>query len=188
MSEKSSPVYIYQAVNPITGKLYVGLTQNFKKRLSRHFSKMQSGYKTVFYDALRSYGWSNFEWRIVETCANREIANVRERFWIKVCSSIIPNGYNMTEGGDGTPVKGRVNSREVIDKVANFNRGKPLSDSRKQKISESKRLSSNLTEIVVREIRSRYKNGETLADLIKDYPCSKTTIFRIVHNKTWVGV
>lgn len=44
---------------------------------------------------------------------------------------------------------------------------------------------SKLTENDVREIRSRYENGETQTDIVKDYPVKRNTISLIVNRKTW---
>jgi DNA invertase Pin-like site-specific DNA recombinase len=45
-----------------------------------------------------------------------------------------------------------------------------------------------LTKRMVKDIRRAISQGKTLDSLAKRYHCGRTTIWRIKHNKTWVGV
>lgn len=139
MSEK--PVHIYAARSKTTGKVYIGLTVSLSHRKSGHKHSATINRQTYFYNAIRRYGWDDFEWCIIETLATRSVANEVERYWINYFKSNSNSyGYNMTEGGDGgATITGRYHSLETRQKIANSNRGKPLSEDRKRKISESHR-------------------------------------------------
>lgn len=94
---------IYLATNTANGKVYVGKTNNFQKRKGEH---LHSKSDHLFARALRKYGESAFEWRILEDgIETLDEANNRERHWISKYNSyfrnIGSNGYNMTLGGDG---------------------------------------------------------------------------------------
>lgn len=93
--------YIYKIENLINHKVYIGQTNNPKRRFSEHRAK---GYEInsnkVLYYAFDKYGIENFEFSIIEETEN---PNEREKYWIQYYNSF-ENGYNMTEGGDTPPV------------------------------------------------------------------------------------
>lgn len=57
-------MYLYQYKNKISGRIYYGITSNIKARQNshRHLAKYK---KTPFYNAVRKYGWDNFEFAII---------------------------------------------------------------------------------------------------------------------------
>lgn len=70
---------------------------------------------------MNKYGVDNFIFEIIEEVPNK-ILNEREVYWIKKLNSIIPNGYNMTTGGEGTPGFSRTQSLEEREKRKEFNK------------------------------------------------------------------
>lgn len=98
--------YIYKITNLINGKMYVGQTNNPKKRERQHFSLspsiLEENNGKILYNAMLKYGIQNFSFEIIEN--ECEDYNEREKYWIKKLNTLIPNGYNMTEGGDTPPV------------------------------------------------------------------------------------
>ena len=92
--------YIYQIVNDINDKIYVGKTEfSIEKRFKEHCSDAfkESCEKRPLYSAIRKYGKEHFHIELIEECDNPE---EREVFWIKEKNSF-KNGYNATMGGDG---------------------------------------------------------------------------------------
>jgi len=93
--------YIYKATNKINGKSYIGFSTNFNKRLKEH----KRNYKKidyVLYRSIKKYGWDNFEWCIIyESWDSEHCLKVMESYFIKQYDTI-KNGYNSTEGGQGT--------------------------------------------------------------------------------------
>jgi len=84
------------------GKAYIGQTCTSTKD-RWHNGK---GYRncTIFWRAIKKYGWDNFSHEILEDGINsRELANEREIFWISFFNTYLGNancnGYNMTRGG-----------------------------------------------------------------------------------------
>ena len=99
-TEQDQIMLIYSIQNKLTGKRYIGKTVNdLNSRIRTHRYKLRQGIKNKLYDAMRSYGESNFVWEIIETITCENI-NERERYYIKLYDSI-NNGYNITEGGEG---------------------------------------------------------------------------------------
>lgn len=95
-------VYLFRCV--VNGKLYVGKTKHeFKDYVRGYQLAAISDEPTnrVFIKALRKYGFDAFEWTILIEDEEDEFLCFMERRWIKQLGTKIPNGYNMTDGGDG---------------------------------------------------------------------------------------
>lgn len=155
---------IYCFTNKLNGKKYIGQTINFNKRLSEH--KYRSGKDNLpFHNAINKYGIENFEITIlVENIETQEELNDYEKLFIKKFNTGNKNfGYNVAEGGSNGNVFKYMNKekfddftnkvsqrssemwnnrnekerQDVINKIANGNRGKVVSEETKKKISES---------------------------------------------------
>lgn len=89
---------VYRAESP-SGKCYIGITMDFKRRFSRH--KSAARYRSnKFYLAIKKYGWDNFKWDILFESKDKEKLKEMEMFFINKYNSF-RYGYNMTLGGDG---------------------------------------------------------------------------------------
>jgi len=89
---------IYQAINLVNGKSYIGYSTNFHKRKIAHKTKASNNSPTHFHNAIRKYGWDNFEWKILY---EGDDAREKEIEYISMLDTI-ENGYNLTIGGEGT--------------------------------------------------------------------------------------
>lgn len=92
--------YIYQIINKVNGKIYVGKTEfSIEKRFKEHCRDIfkERNEKRPLYAAMRKYGIENFEISLIEETDNPE---EREIYWIEQKRSF-KNGYNATLGGDG---------------------------------------------------------------------------------------
>ena len=100
---------IYKLTNGINGMGYVGATKNFKRRMGEHHWNYRDKRKicTLVDKAIREYGWENFTKEVLEVC-DAEIAEEREKYWIKELNTLEPHGYNCTTGGE----KGKKHSLE----------------------------------------------------------------------------
>lgn len=84
---------IYKATCLVNGKCYVGKAINFRNRYMKH--KCAKYYTTAFHNAIRKYGFNNFEFSILEYC-EKESLIIRENYWITFYDSINPDkGYNL---------------------------------------------------------------------------------------------
>ncbi len=91
---------IYKITNKINGKPYVGRTkQKLKNRMAQHRYDSKKG-SIGLGAAICKYGWENFSVEVIETCLVEDL-NTREIFWIAKLNSKAPNGYNLTDGGEG---------------------------------------------------------------------------------------
>lgn len=92
---------IYKIQNIKSGKIYIGQTKrSLEKRLQEHIRNK----RTPISKALRSVGSSGFIVTVIDHAHSHDELDEKERFWIKYYDCVVPNGYNICEGGEG--VKG----------------------------------------------------------------------------------
>jgi predicted GIY-YIG superfamily endonuclease len=83
---------VYKAISPC-GKSYIGVTNNFKRRMREH-----SNAKTYFGNAVRKYGINNFHYEF-EVFENLEDAFSREKELVTLESIQSGSLYNVAVGG-----------------------------------------------------------------------------------------
>lgn len=93
---------IYKITNLINGKIYIGqsvkIEQRWAKEKRRAFCPDEVEYNYPRSKAFRKYGLENFNFEIIEECSLDKL-NEREKYYIKFYNSVVPNGYNVTLGG-----------------------------------------------------------------------------------------
>lgn len=93
---------IYCFTNIKNGHKYIGQSKNILQRKRTHytqaFNPKAHEHNSILHRAFRKYGKENFIFEIVEECSV-DLLNERERYWIQFYNSIVPNGYNVAEGG-----------------------------------------------------------------------------------------
>lgn len=89
-------VGIYKFTNKIDGKSYIGQSVDIKRRYKEH--KTRKTENSLFHDAIKEYGFNNFDFSIVELCKVEEL-DAKEMYYIKEYNTLTPNGYNVSEGG-----------------------------------------------------------------------------------------
>lgn len=80
-----------------SGKAYIGQTNHYKRRCNTH-QKITGC--TLFFRAIKKYGWDNFTHEILKENLTLEQANYWEEKLIKEHITLAPNGYNLRGGGD----------------------------------------------------------------------------------------
>lgn len=109
---------IYCFTNKINQKKYIGQSLNIEKRYKEHktrYTKPSSSmYSSIFYQALRKYGFDCFDFSVIDQCDNytREDLNILEQYYIKEYNTYY-NGYNMNYGGDSVYVSHKLSLKEV---------------------------------------------------------------------------
>lgn len=97
-------MFIYKITNKVNGKVYVGQTIRFNKRVSHHKVLLRQGChkNKALQSDFNNFGIDSFAFEIiekVESSLNFD-ADQLERFWIKFYNSMNPEkGYNMQSGG-----------------------------------------------------------------------------------------
>ena len=142
---------IYLIRNKVSGKCYVGQTQeekgfdyryyysgegiervyNYHKSLREH----NRSYNEHLLRSIEKYGFEAFEVnKCLDYAFSLEELNIKEKVYIQLYDSL-KNGYNETLGGDGT--EGRPHSEETRQKISEARKGKHHSEETRQKISEA---------------------------------------------------
>ena len=144
---------VYLARNKINGKCYVGKTiHSMTFRSESHRRDAEGGSPWVFHKAIRKYGWDTFEWSILTEDDDDEFLCFMEKKWIKKLGTKVPNGYNVTDGGDGVIGWSRTEKQreslsqalsrywesDASDKQREIVK-RPHTEEHKRKISESKK-------------------------------------------------
>lgn len=141
VSSDPGPIYglIYKVTNLINGKIYVGKTVNslaYRRRSHEAGSLRSDGF--AFSSAIIKYGKDSFNWQVIDTAVSIGCLNEKECRWIAYFKSHGPDGYNLTDGGEG--VLGLRHSKSSRERIGNSLRGRerqPLSEEHKRKISEA---------------------------------------------------
>lgn len=199
--------YLYVYRNIDNNKMYVGQTDNIKRRTSQHKSYVKSGSMELplLYNAMRSYGIKKFEFIIVDNVETLEEINYLETTMIILLNSRWKEdgsgwGYNIKHGGNNNemseltkaklsasqklyqethpnPMFGRKHTQEAKDKMSEALIGKNLGENNR---------SSKLTNKDANEIRKLYITTNIKSrDLAKDFNVSQQNILNILNNRTY---
>ena len=112
--------YIYKITNNINGKIYIGKTmRSIKQRWKEHLAniKKEECKTRPLYRAINKYGVENFSIEEVEECSDIILSD-REKYWIEYYNCF-KNGYNATQGGDGSPYIDRKLVIETYKQIQN---------------------------------------------------------------------
>ena len=159
---------IYLLTNNVNSKVYVGVTNNYTKRMREH----KGAYNNYLISrAIKKHGWNNFNSQILLETEDAEYAyRVAETSFIQQYqSNNTEKGYNLTEGGQGT--LGFSPTTETRQKMREKKLGKKLTPQHIQKISQSN-LGKIFTEETKNKISSKLKGnknfeGKTFTDEVK---------------------
>ncbi|MBD3878534.1 MAG: GIY-YIG nuclease family protein [Quinella sp. 1Q5] len=147
---------IYKITNSLNGRSYVGKTTRF---VEERFGEHAHCKKFLVDKAICKYGRENFLVEVIEECETIQQINEREIFWIAELNCKVPNGYNLTDGGEGNlnpssetrakmsaaqsgenhPMYGKHHKPETIVKMSATRRGKHLSETARTKLSVAKK-------------------------------------------------
>lgn len=130
---------VYLATNTLDGgKGYVGKTvKTLAKRRKEHecaLGRRKGGY---FRNAIYKYGKEAFVWEVVYESNDENELFEAEKVFIEQLGTKYPNGYNLTEGGQGT--YDYRHSEETRRKISESSRGKPQSEESNLKRSQTMR-------------------------------------------------
>lgn len=100
--------WLYKITNIVNCKLYIGITtkenplDRWKQHIKESKNKNQKNYTRTICHAIRKHGVDNFKFKVIQECGSLEELKEAEIAAIKYYDTYYGNGYNMTEGGDGT--------------------------------------------------------------------------------------
>lgn len=172
--------FVYLTKNLVNNKCYVGW------HATNNLNDGYLGSGIALSRAIKKYGKNNFITGIIEMCKKTNILQ-KEKYWIKEKNTLVPNGYNLTGGGDGGNTytllsekdkekfrkkcsegnKGKKVSKETCKKISDSNKGKSRNkgilktEEHKQKLKEAwkKRRIEKPTLIETKEKISKSQKG-----------------------------
>ncbi len=129
---------VYLVRNLINDKKYIGKTiYKLEERKRGHKYETNRKSNKPFHNALRKYVFDVFEWEILFESDSEEILLRVEKIEILEYKTKTPNGYNLTDGGDGVSGATWKLSEETKRKIGDANRGKVRTEEMKKRWSES---------------------------------------------------
>lgn len=134
---------IYRATSKTTKKSYFGSTKSpFEKRKQSHKTTARKHTNNWhFHNAIRKYGWEDFEWTVVAMVGTQTQCEDLERWYIERYNTTDRRcGYNMTKDtrrGRWPSMKGKKFTEEHKKKIGNANRGKKHTAESLQKMSKA---------------------------------------------------
>jgi hypothetical protein len=95
---------MYCITNNVNGKKYIGQSVDIKSRFRRHkasrLHEVNNQSCRAIQRAFQKYGIDNFTFEVLFYSDNREYLNYMETKIIEGYSTVVPNGYNLNNGGD----------------------------------------------------------------------------------------
>jgi group I intron endonuclease len=142
-------VKIYLITNLINNKMYVGQTKStLKRRFNQH---CEPKIKTAMGMAIQKYGRENFSIVILQDdITELDELNILEKKYIKDLGTMVPNGYNVEEGGKSFPM-----SEATKRKISIANKGRNVTWG--YKVSEGAKKLWEDPEYRERQTKQRYK-------------------------------
>lgn len=170
--------YLYFIYNQVNNKIYIGITNNIKKRWSRHksISRSKKLCKQHIHHAICKYGLESFVFKQVEILDDFKTANNREVEWIDFLRKEGYHLYNETNRGEGS-----LGIQKFGSDNPNFE--KAIKPHVKEQLLKARR---KLNDKQIKEINDLYSSGNySQTQLSKQFNVSLTQIHRIVNGKSW---
>ena len=138
---------VYMHISP-NNKKYIGITS---RKTEYRWRSDGSGYKdnNYFYNAIKKYGWDNFQHIIIVKGLSEDDAKWLEMELIKIWDTTNQEkGYNILSGGQtnngkNNPFYGKSHTKESINKMKISHIGNFPNDETRKKISEMRKGEGN---------------------------------------------
>lgn len=159
---------IYKFTNRINNKSYIGqsvsINERYKSHKRNYVVETNNAYNSLFYRALRKYGFENFDYEILveDDELSKQDLNELEIYYIENFKSF-GHGYNMNKGGNYTS-----SSKKLCEtKVNEIKQQLKNTDLDLIKIAENFSVSSSLITMINNGIIWNFNSSHT------DYPIRK---------------
>lgn len=153
--------YIYEILNKINGKIYIGSTNNLKRRISQHKYMLNKNihHSINLQRSWNKYGEDNFEWIILRDDVEDIDRLTVEQFYLDKLNPFYPNGYNVSKNAEcGGLCPGENHPK------------------------------STLTDNEVIEIKKMLAEGISQKEIVEDYGYTWGVIGKIASLSRWVNI
>lgn len=138
---------VYKITNNVNKKCYVGITKHtFEKRYDYKNWWESGSVNRLLRKSVLKYGIENFTVIILEDNICMTQLEEREKVYIKLFNSFVPNGYNLTTGGNykyqiskESIEKSIISRRERFLKYGSSQKGKPRNPESIRKMNETQK-------------------------------------------------
>ena len=161
---------IYQIVNDVNGKMYIGQSIDIFTRWITHKWELNANthHNTHLQSAWNKHGEDNFSFNILEECPV-ELLDDRECYYIEKFNTTDSNtGYNLVSGGSCN----RTFSQEVLEKMSKSQTGRKHSEETKQKIRKS-HLGKILSDETITKLKESHKKENLSQETINKMSIAK---------------
>lgn len=189
---------VYFIRNKVNGKVYVGSTNQWVRRRTRHRYELRHDIhpNSHLQRAWNKYGEASFEFTMVEPC-EANVLEARENHWLKVGQSSC-GVYNLTEDVDGhrgtaNPFYGRRHSsiskqKMSLAKAGKYDGEKNPNYGRTQSVDARRLMSERnhnrrLTSEDVVEIRQLGSEGLLHKEIAAKFGVARSTVTQIIGGK-----
>ena len=127
---------VYKITNLKNGKIYIGQTKNFKRRMNQHFYENSSS-NSLLKEAIKEFGKENFKIEILEETYFKFQAYYKEEFFINFYQSFeSEKGYNIKFGGNNykqpDSIKKKISDSQIGEKNHMFGKKGSLNKTSKR--------------------------------------------------------
>jgi group I intron endonuclease len=151
--------FIYKITNTVSKKCYIGETTevNPEDRWKGHKQAISKGRGCpALGDAVKKYGLDKFTFQVLIICFDED-RYIYEKEYIKKYNSVVPNGYNILEGGAGGGFKGKTHSDETKKRLSIIHK----------KLSEDPIVKKEQTERTLKQMDEVKKAGVDWGNKVK---------------------
>jgi group I intron endonuclease len=167
--------YIYKITNLINNQAYIGQTTQHdpNTRWKAHVRAVKYGNGCpVLSNAIKKYGAENFKFEVLIICFDTDVIRY-EQSYISKYKTIVPNGYNVQEGGNvGGMFKGRHHTEEskklLSERSIAYYNSPEVRKEHGQKVREG-HLRSEIWKLAIAENRAFRKGLPTKVERSEDH-------------------
>jgi hypothetical protein len=165
------------ATNIVSGKRYIGqsICKLNRRKSSHKCSCFTQKKKTILNDAIRSYGWDKFIWKVILTCENKELDYYETE--LIAAYKLTDRQYGYNEEGGGNRGKYRPSAKWSGEKNGMF--GKKCNSNQKRGLLLGHKWQRDNKKIVSEQVKKRWadpKFRERMKDR-KSKPCKKWVVY-----------
>ena len=181
--------YIYKFRNKANNKVYIGQTIRSPRIRYREHITYKNSENAVFHKAIKKYGEDNFEFSIireVEYNNKKDLIqklNALEIQYIKEYNSLVPNGYNISSGGNNSSFRKiqfvLIDNEPIIDTET----GIIYENAKEWLISENLNDDEQYNLYMKKDYKYRFINQDKIKYPGECYP-ENSTIFEVLYGES----
>ncbi len=182
-------MFVYLVSNIVTGKRYVGKTEaKISARWKQHIWLAGHGGTTPFARAIRKYGADQFMVSELAEVDNSADLRLLEAQFIAALSSKCPDGYNLTDGGEGC--RGIKRSAEYLEglrerAVKRWADPAWAAETRQKRRENQRPMDDAMRAAISATLKAKNLTGERSPTFGKKLPADRRERMRLISIERW---